>query len=496
MTLAAIAEWFVPENARQTPELAIRARTVVSMGLLAGIIAPLFALSYFKLHHPAMGYGILLGGVCLLLGPFLLKMTGAIRLTAEFLVLAMYGMVCWMVYVNGGILSTSAVWFASIPFAAIFVAGRMSGMVWTGLTLVAIGLFFLAAHDPGSLPPTPIPHTEFPALQAKSLVGLSLVILALAMAYDRAKSRSFEKLEAARSEAEQASHAMQRMMEQVTRSIHAASSASREIAASTTMMARTMHEQRERAEEMVSAAQDMAVVSTQTTQQSQDATRTADTAGAAASSGGEAMDNAVQQINQASEAIRQAALRLEDLGEKSTEVSGIVQLIRGIADQTNLLALNAAIEAARAGELGRGFAVVADEVRKLAERTQQATLDIEHKIRLIVDGTNEAIVAMRSGSTQIQSGQAFTAAAQEKLSGVIDDTHRLAQILVMVARAEETQNAGFARFASNITAVGESTRSLSGETETIAQATRRLDALMADLGQSVNRFSGETASPA
>ncbi len=65
-----------------------------------------------------------------------------------------------------------------------------------------------------------------------------------------------------------------------------------------------------------------------------------------------------------------------DLGRKSQQIGGVVDIINELADQTNILAINATIEAAGAGDNGRRFAVVADEIRKLADRVGGSTKDI------------------------------------------------------------------------------------------------------------------------
>ncbi|MCD5996198.1 PAS domain-containing methyl-accepting chemotaxis protein [Pseudomonas sp. CDFA 602] len=123
-----------------------------------------------------------------------------------------------------------------------------------------------------------------------------------------------------------------------------------------------------------------------------------------AEQGASVIRDTATEMKSIADSIQASAQLVAQLGDRSEQITTIVNTIRGIAEQTNLLALNAAIEAARAGDQGRGFAVVADEVRQLAGRTSRSTAEIADMIGKILSETRNAVVSMNSTREGAQRG--------------------------------------------------------------------------------------------
>jgi len=151
-------------------------------------------------------------------------------------------------------------------------------------------------------------------------------------------------------------------------------------------------------------------------------------------------EQGTQVIQQAASEMREIAANIDEsstliaqLGERSEQITTIVNTIRAIADQTNLLALNAAIEAARAGEQGRGFAVVADEVRLLAARTSGSTAEISSMIGLILNETRQAIKSMDGTRDRAAQGVELANQAGTVILQIRDGASHAVQAVSMFA---------------------------------------------------------------
>jgi methyl-accepting chemotaxis protein len=153
----------------------------------------------------------------------------------------------------------------------------------------------------------------------------------------------------------------------------------------------------------------------------------------AAEHGTVVIQQAASEMRDIADNIEGSSVIIAKLGERSKQITTIVNTIRGIADQTNLLALNAAIEAARAGEQGRGFAVVADEVRQLAARTSGSTMEIAAMINMIQKETLLAIQSMDGTRQRATSGVDLANQAGAVIQQIRDGASEAVQAVSMLA---------------------------------------------------------------
>ena len=126
------------------------------------------------------------------------------------------------------------------------------------------------------------------------------------------------------------------------------------------------------------------------------------------SSASKAGDTTAQRAHESVEIIRrqvdQIVTHMLDLGKKSQQIGGILEIINELSEQTNILAINATIEAAGAGEAGKRFSVVAEEIRKLADRVGGSTKEIRLLIEEIRAAVNTTVMATESGSKAVDLG--------------------------------------------------------------------------------------------
>lgn len=219
--------------------------------------------------------------------------------------------------------------------------------------------------------------------------------------------------------------------------------------------------------------------------------------------GKQVLQDANAKIETLESTVKESAVLMQHLGERSGEIGEIVATISNIADQTNLLALNAAIEAARAGEHGRGFSVVAEEVRKLAEQSSVSAENIASLISLVQSDTEKAVAAVNGGTQEVEASAKAVSSVNEaferitaNVENVTDRIHRTASsvqelsvgsgiVRDEVANASEATDHISAKMKSSTHSVEQQTLSL----RAIKDASAELAIQAQDLQNELQRFA-------
>jgi methyl-accepting chemotaxis protein len=214
----------------------------------------------------------------------------------------------------------------------------------------------------------------------------------------------------------------------------------------------------------------------------------------AAEQGNRAVRDTLEGMQRIRASVQATAKKIKSLGDRSLEISEIINVINDITEQTNLLALNAAIEAARAGEAGRGFAVVADEVRKLAEHSRSATKDIAALIKAIQAETNEAVVVMEEGTREVEVGAGLADQAGKALEAISSVVRQSAELVQEISLASKQQVRGTEGVANAMQIISGITRQTTQGARQTASTVGNMVKLSEQLNEALAQFRSSQSS--
>jgi len=247
------------------------------------------------------------------------------------------------------------------------------------------------------------------------------------------------------------------------------------------LVSKTAEDERESVQQMISALGEATQTMNRVATLAEQSNVSAGQATAATNTALDTVNGTVKGMESIRETIAETEKRIKRLGERSQEITGIVNLINTISERTHVLALNASMQAAVAGEAGRGFAVVAEEVQRLAESSRNATQQIGTLVNNIQLETNETISTVNRTIGQVVQGSEQAQKAGEQMRLTQDITAKLVAQVQRIAEGSDQQKEMSAQLLLSVKHIGASTErtaqqigAQNKETESLLHSARRL----------------------
>jgi len=267
-------------------------------------------------------------------------------------------------------------------------------------------------------------------------------------------------------------------------------SSSAELQSAATQQASGARESSTAMNEITTTISELLATSRQIAESAQRVAHVAEETSSAARAGDKTAQKTHESVNGIRRQVDLIVTHMLDLGKKSQQIGGILEIINELAEQTNILAINATIEAAGAGDAGKRFAVVAEEIRKLADRVGGSTKEIRTLIEEIRAAVNTTVMATEGGTKVVDFGAkqfVEVTAALNQISGLLETTTQAAREIELSTKQQATAVEQVNLAVSNVAKAAQETEA--STTQTLQTATQ-----LSGLSRELTRLIQPTAS--
>lgn len=171
----------------------------------------------------------------------------------------------------------------------------------------------------------------------------------------------------------------------------------------------------------------------------QQANQVADDTSSATRAAKESVNSTLNSMSGIRDTVQETGKRLKRLGERSQEISRIIDIINNVSERTTVLALNASMQATAAGEAGRGFSVIAEEIQHLAENSRESTEQISVLVRNIQQEANTTIATMDQTIAEVVDGSKLAEKAAGEMQTSLETTIELVKSVEQIAADSSQQ---------------------------------------------------------
>jgi CHASE3 domain sensor protein len=277
---------------------------------------------------------------------------------------------------------------------------------------------------------------------------------------------------------------------QIGQAVRHVQSSSTELQSAANQQASGARESSTAMSEITTTISELLATSRQIAESAQRVAHIAEETSAAARAGDQTVQKTHESVNSIKHQVDLIVTHMLDLGKKSQQIGGILEIINELAEQTNILAINATIESAGAGDAGKRFSVIADEIRKLADRVGGSTKEIRTLIEEIRAAVNATVMATEGGTKAVDSGArqfVEVTSALDQITNLLGATTEAAREIELSTKQQSTAVEQVNVAVSN---VAKATK----ETEASANQTLQTATQLSGLSRELTRLIQPTAT--